>query len=286
MAASPNSILPEDIEEEINAILLHNVPSMSGTMSLVASRFHTWSKPVQFHTIVIRRQKGWTSRVQELVHFAPFIRVLAFNLFNVHGDLNEEDIDAVRLLISACTETVKHLALTWMIWSGCQSEINRLHLKSLYIFWDWASGPQIPSLVNLQYPEELKDLTMFSPAYVDNFTAFHYEGALYLPDIKRCTNLEYVTYAADRYTSPTVGSLCEDYPNLKGVMFLLVNIPKEHLNEDKELDLWEDEKYAYANFSSAYLPRSAGILSEWVAKIEGRESVLVHPPPHELEDME
>ncbi|KAH8822386.1 hypothetical protein DL96DRAFT_1714709 [Flagelloscypha sp. PMI_526] len=284
MASSFNTIFPNDLEREINAILLHDAPSMSGTMSLVARRFHTWTKPIQFHTMVIQRRGAWTNRVQELVRFAPFIRVLAFNFFKAQGKLNEEEVKAIRLLILACTETVKHLASTWTVWFHCQNEIGRIHLESLFLYWDWGCGPKFPSLDNLQHPEVLKDLIMFSPGFVENPRAFRSLGIRYLPNIKKCTNLRYVTYAADRKTLPTVSRLCGDHPHLRGVMFLLVNIREELWGEDKQSDFYKNEKLTYANFSTAYLPTSMMILGEWTAKIEGKQSILVHPRPQEVKN--
>ncbi|KAJ7841263.1 hypothetical protein B0H13DRAFT_2099952 [Mycena leptocephala] len=113
--------------------------------------------------------------------------------------------------------------------------------------------------------------------------------ALFLPeDIARANNLAYVAYAADRTPLPTIGALCEDedLSALRGAMFVLVDVAEEYSGDEDADELVKDDLAVYARFSTAYVRFASGVLGEWVAKMEGRPSVLVHPPPHVVESVE
>ncbi|KAJ7479615.1 hypothetical protein FB451DRAFT_1239406 [Mycena latifolia] len=281
---SPKLAFPEDVERAITDALLHDVRDMCGTMSLVASRFHAWTKPHLFRIVVVRRHESWTKRVSELLlPNARFIRALALDLRLVRGALSDEEAAHVQQLLEAA-EGVRHLAVPWSIWARHPRECGRLPLESLCLVWDGTHPAAPPSLAHLQHPAALTDLTVCAPPDLRNPTPFRAWGDLYLPDTARCANLAWVAYAADRPPVPTVGSLCADIPQLKGALFVLVDIPEKYVREAEEEDaLLEEDRAVYPNFATAYLPRAAQVLGEWVAKMEGRRSVLDHPPPHEVE---
>ncbi|KAJ7927082.1 hypothetical protein B0H13DRAFT_1861622 [Mycena leptocephala] len=89
-----------------------------------------------------------------------------------------------------------------------------------------------PSLKHLQHPAALKDLTVYAPPDLRNATPFRPRGQLYLPDTASYVNLAYVTHAADRTPIATVGSLCEDIPNIQVAMLVLVDIPEEYVDAE------------------------------------------------------
>ncbi|KAJ7670230.1 hypothetical protein B0H17DRAFT_1086127 [Mycena rosella] len=277
----PPPRFPEDIERAINDALLHDARDMCGTMSLVASRFYAWTKPITFRTVVVRRHDDWTKRISNLLlPNAGFIRALAIDLPSPR--LSDDELSHIRQLLEA-SQRVRHLAVGWNVWARFYPECGSLQLESLYLIWDRAHPASPPSLKHLQHPAELKDLTIYAPPDPRNPTPFRPWGELFLPATAHCPNLAYVTYAADRTPVPTVGSLCEDLSNLQGAMFVLVDIPDKFVNEESEDELLKDDKEAYPNFSTAYLCHSSQVLGEWLAKIEGRPSVLEHPPPHAVE---
>ncbi|KAJ6597031.1 hypothetical protein DFH09DRAFT_109596 [Mycena vulgaris] len=283
VAASPKPTFPEDIEQAINDVLLKDARDMCGTMSLVASRFHAWTKPITFRSVVVHRHNNWTTRISDLLlPNASFIRVLAIDLPFTRGQLSDEELSHIRRLLEA-SGRVRHLAVTWNIWAHFHLECGFLQLESLYLIWDKFHPISPPSLKHLQHPSTLKDLTVYAPPDLHNPTPFRPWGDLFLPETDHCPNLAYVTYAADRTPIPTVGTLCEDLPGLKGAMFVLVDMPEKYMNEEEEDEMVKDDKALYANFSTAYARFSRQLLGEWLAKIEGRRSVLEHPPPHAVE---
>ncbi|KAJ6562765.1 hypothetical protein DFH09DRAFT_489463 [Mycena vulgaris] len=277
-AIIPASTFPEDIERAITDVLLDDARDMRGTMSLVASRFHVWTKPITFRTAVVRQHKDWTKRISDLLlPNASFIRVLAINLPGTGGKLSEEELSHIQRLLEA-SDGVNHLAVGWYIWAHFRRECGSLQLRSLYLIWDRAYGILPPSLDNLEHPTQLKDLTVYAPHDLKYMALWRSWGELYIPETARCTNLAYVTYAADRPIH-TVGSLYQEIPHIQGVMFVLVDIPGEYPNEEEELAITKLDKKMYPNFSTAYLRFSGYLLAEWVAKMEGGPSVLEHPPP-------
>ena len=235
------------------------------------------TKPITFRTVIVSPHNDRTQRINDLlIPNASFIRCLV-----IQGPLSDAELPHVRRLLESARQ-VLHLAVTWSLWAQLPRECGALALESLYLIWDGASK-RSPSLKHLNRPSALRDLTIFAPADLHNLTAFRPWGELYLPDTTHCTTLAYITYAADRYTSPTVGSLCEDISSLQGAMFVLVNIPEHIMKEGNEDEMITDDMTVYSCFSTAYLPRASQVLGEWVAKMEGRASVLVHPPPHAVE---
>ncbi|KAJ6479246.1 hypothetical protein C8R47DRAFT_1198281 [Mycena vitilis] len=62
-------------------MLLLDARGMCHTMSLVASRFNVWTKPITFHTVIVRPHDNWVQRVRD--HLLPngnFIRILVLDL--------------------------------------------------------------------------------------------------------------------------------------------------------------------------------------------------------------
>jgi hypothetical protein len=236
------------------------------------------TKSIIFRTVVVRTRNNWTKRISDLlVPNASHIRTLVIN--SVFIPLSDEELSHIRRLLEA-SEQVVALAVAWNIWTHFSLECGVLQLESLYFMWDPYNPVPTPSLKNLRHPSKLKDLTVYAPAYRNDATSFRSVGELYLPTTANCVNLAYVTYAADRTPIPTVGSICE-VPHIKGALFVLVNIPERFLNEeDESTSLLQDDKDRYPNFSTAYLPRSYQVLGQWLAKMEGRPSILAHPPPH------
>ncbi|KAJ7088495.1 hypothetical protein B0H15DRAFT_841505, partial [Mycena belliarum] len=275
--------LPEDIERHITEVLLYEAREMCGTMALVAFRFNAWTKPLAFGTVVVRMRKNWTARLSEiLLPNARFIQRLAIMVPFERTDrsrLPDDEVAHIERLLEASTH-VRHLAVLWSVWARLPQQCGSMHLKSIYLKWDWFCRIPPPSLNNLQYPGDLEDLTVFAPA--DNMYpgSWRFEGNLYVPKVTHCTRLAYVTYAADTPTGMLV-SFCEK-PNIKGVMFVLVNIP-ERLMTDTDDERWREDENYWPTFSAVYLPDSNQLLDEWLAKMEGRPSALDHPPPHYVE---
>ncbi|KAJ6456561.1 hypothetical protein C8R47DRAFT_1165361 [Mycena vitilis] len=276
---------PEAVERTINDALLNDDKEMCGTMSLLASRFHTWTKPVTFQTVVVRRHDNWTRRIIELLlPNASIIRTLAIDMpLAQGGPISDDELSHLRALIEA-SDGIRHLAVVWSIWARLNREFGSLRLESLYLIWDRTHPATPPSLTHLQHSAALTDLAVYAPPDISNPTPFRPWGELYLPDTARCVNLSYVVYAADRTPIPTVGSLCEDIPGLKAAMFVLVDIPEKYA--DSEDDMVTEDKEVYPNFSTAYVRYSHQVLDQWLAKMEGRDNVLDHPPPHAVREEE
>ncbi|KAJ7165962.1 hypothetical protein C8R46DRAFT_1192453 [Mycena filopes] len=288
-------MFPEDLEREICEILLDDVREMGGTISLVASRFNAWTKPIKFHTVVVRRHDNWMQRMNEcLLPNSAFIRVLVLDLpFNRRVALDpmkwsdvrrfnkdrarcvfsDEELTSIRRLLSAAAN-VRHLAVTWNIWAYLEEECGTLRLQSLYLIWDRAfldieTDVEAPELNKLQHPAALEDITMFAPASLDpQYSGWHWPGC-YLPDMARCANLAYVTYAASFVIFPSRPE------RFKGYMSVAVS--------EREVDITEEEEdfrmQGHANFATLHMRTLSEVLREWLNKVEGRESMLEHPPP-------
>ncbi|KAJ7174386.1 hypothetical protein C8R46DRAFT_1031073 [Mycena filopes] len=263
-AADPT--LPQDLEREICEVLLEDARDMYATISLVAPRFHAWAKHIKFHTVVVRRHNDWVQRINECVlPNAEFIRVLVLDL----PFRDDKPCPAQRLA------GVRHLAVTWKIWKCLARECGALHLQSLYVIWDGvsfdveAAKGKALTLKRLQHPAALKALTVYAPLSVEP----HRTGAdMYFPATTNCTSLAYVTYAARRVVLEP-GWAPE---NFKGVMSVgLMELPKNIAAE-------EEQKKKYPNFSTVYLDSLEELLQQWLNKMEGRDSRLVHPPPRIL----
>ncbi|KAJ7480901.1 hypothetical protein FB451DRAFT_1238714 [Mycena latifolia] len=288
MAASipgPTPTFPEDIERAINEEVLNNYRDMCGTVSLVASRFREWTKPVTFHTVVLRPHNNWMERIRDVfLPNASFIRCLAITVRQIQGPLSDEELTYVRRLLEASNH-VKHFAVVWSIWAHHHRECGALQLESLYLIWDKKHHIPPPSLKNLQHPSTLNDLTVDAPADLNNMITWRPWGELYIPDTRQCVNLAYVTYAANTLPGGSLTFFCDDseFPAIRGVMFVLVDIPEKLKNEAQDSELMKDEEEFYPNFSTTYLPNSWQLLNEWLEKMEGRPSVFQHPPPHEVE---
>ncbi|KAJ7101483.1 hypothetical protein B0H15DRAFT_1017896 [Mycena belliarum] len=173
----PQPVFPEDIERTINEVLLRDTRDMCGTMSLVASRFNIWTKPISLHMVMVRRCDNWMERVCDwLLPNAAFVRILVLDMPSLQGrkriPLPAEELGLIRRLLEA-SERVAHLAVTWNIWSALQQECSALCLESLYLIWDHAYYKvPVPSLADLQYPTALRDLTISAPPDLKNPTPF------------------------------------------------------------------------------------------------------------------
>ncbi|KAJ7076996.1 hypothetical protein B0H15DRAFT_571402 [Mycena belliarum] len=276
-------MLPEDIEREVTEVLLSEAKDMCRTMSLVASRFNAWTKPVMFGTIVLREHDNWTTHLSEvLLPNTRFIQRLAVMVEYNRSDgshLPDADLAQIKRLLEASIQ-VKHLAVTWSIWARLPQECGNMHLESLYLEWDRDYCISPPTLRHLQHPDELKDLTVYAPPDLDNpMPKWRSWGYFYLPTTTRCTNLAYVTYAALTLPDRSLGALSAQ-PNMKGVMFVLVDTSEKYMTGDNR---WKREEKVWPAFSAVYLRYPHQILGEWLARMEGRPSALVHPPPHYVE---
>ncbi|KAJ7261435.1 hypothetical protein C8J57DRAFT_1634386 [Mycena rebaudengoi] len=242
-------------------------------MSLVALRFYTWTKPVRFRIAVVRRNENWMHRVSGcLLPNATFIQLLVLDMpFRVgwnRSNIPEEELVLIGGLLEA-SNRVRHLAVTWNIWETLERECCSLRLESLYLVWDGAFNIDVPSLCLLQHPSTLEDLTVYAPAELDDPTPFRSWGERHLPKTTQCINLAYVTYAADRMPYPHV---C--YVHLKGSMLVLVGRTEPYEDEKSWI---ERSREIYPNYSTVKCVRySSQVLVEWVAKMEGQESLLYH----------
>ncbi|KAF8156353.1 hypothetical protein K438DRAFT_1777439 [Mycena galopus ATCC 62051] len=275
LAASPDPAFPEDIERAINEVLLSDTKDMCGAMSLVASRFYSWTKPVTFRTVIVRRANNWMQRISDcLLPNTSFIRILVldmpFKQNGGRGELPEEELSLIRQLLEAC-EGVRHLAVTWNIWAHLERECGALRLEGLYLRWDGVACcfPQIfpPALDHLRHPGALEDLTLCAPGDLYSNLRCRF-GETYLPPTGQCVNLAYVTYASRQWPGRGV-----DPTNLKGAMHVLIG--RTHLFDFEESRMKEIREY-YSNFSIACVRNWDQVLVEWVAKMEGRKSQLSH----------
>ncbi|KAJ6564141.1 hypothetical protein B0H19DRAFT_1374632 [Mycena capillaripes] len=207
LAATFHPSLPEDIERAITEVLLHDARDMAGTMSLVASRFNAWTKPLTFHTVTVRRDDNWMQTVSDCVlPNAIFIRILVLDLpftqDQVQLQSSAEELSIIRRLLEACGR-VSHLAVTWNIWAHLERECGVLELKSLCLVWDGEFSRRIdaPSFLYIRHPAALQDLTVSAPANLENPTPLRSRGQLDLPvwtqAWKNFLSLSYVTYASN-----------------------------------------------------------------------------------------
>ncbi|KAJ7174531.1 hypothetical protein C8R46DRAFT_1189296 [Mycena filopes] len=279
-------VFPPDVERTVNEVLLKETRGMCTAMSLVASRFYAWTKPIMFHTVIVRPHKNWVERVNDwLLPNANLIHVLVLDLPNVtegkFGDghrerFSAEETTAIRRLLHAAGGHVKHFAVTWNIWAHLEGECGAIPVESLYLIWDRAMYVGGPSLRNLQHPLVLKDLTVYAPRDLGlrgySVSMFRQSTENYCPHTRHCPNLAYVTYAAH-----SAEGVNERGWGLKGSMF--VHVGSRFLTAEEESERIKEEKERYPNFSTAYVGSLRELLEEWVAKVEGRPSILVHPPP-------
>ncbi|KAJ6587964.1 hypothetical protein B0H19DRAFT_1097577 [Mycena capillaripes] len=275
IAAPPQPIFPEDIERAINEVLLNDTGDMCGTMSLVASRFHIWNKPIMFHTIFVHRHNNWMKRIGDyLMPNASFIRILVLSLPLTRGPArlpsSAEELSLIRKLLEA-SGGIRHLAVTWNLWAQLACECGVQRIESLYLIWDRAAfNISAPSLHHLQHPEELVDLTVYAPADLCNPVSFPVYGDYLVPATTHCVNLAYVTYAADRMPNVNMA-----YLRLKGAILVVVGRTALYENEEGRLK-WEKEMFP-GNYSVVCVQNWEQVLAEWVAKMEGRESLLKPP---------
>ncbi|KAJ6564117.1 hypothetical protein B0H19DRAFT_1258616 [Mycena capillaripes] len=186
-AATIHPSFPEDIERTITEVVYDDARNMAGTMSLVASRFHAWTKPLTFHTVIVRRHDNWMQTTSDCVlPNASFIRVLVLDLPFTQDEVrlqsSAEELSIIRRLLEACGR-VSHLAVTWNIWAHLERECGVLELKSLCLVWDGEFSRRIdaPSFLHLRNRTALQDLTVSAPADLEHPTPFRSRGQLDLP---------------------------------------------------------------------------------------------------------
>ncbi|KAJ6461836.1 hypothetical protein C8R47DRAFT_1159068 [Mycena vitilis] len=279
MALEIESRFPEDIERLVTEMLLDDGVQMCGAMSLVASRFRAWTKPRILRTVVVTLRDNWTKRISELfLPNAKHIRILAIDLPSTRGHLSNEESTLVRRLLQA-SHCVQQLAVSWHLWVDFSSECGRLEIESLYLIWDGAYGIPPLTLENLQHPLVLKDITMYAPPDLRGPGSALW---FFLPETitEDCPNLAFLTYAVSEQPIDIdcFGS------NLEGVMWVLVDTPTKRLDPVNMDMLWMG-KYDCPNYSSRHLRFSSEMLGEWLAKMEGRRSVLEHPPPRAADEI-
>ncbi|KAJ7101513.1 hypothetical protein B0H15DRAFT_796288 [Mycena belliarum] len=95
-------------------------------MSLVASRFNIWTKPIALHTVMVHRRDNWMERVRHcLLPNAGFMRILVLDMRTSEiwhrVPLPSEELALIRKLLEA-SEHIAHLAVTWNIWSDLQHD--------------------------------------------------------------------------------------------------------------------------------------------------------------------
>lgn len=200
---------------------------------------------------------------------ARFIRILVLNLphrvCGGRGQLPDAELLLIRALLKASTD-VKHLAVSWNIWAVLDLECGALQLKSLYLIWDGVFYISPPSLHNFQHPDALQNLTMGAPLDLNNQTLYQRFGRRYIPEMRHCVNLAYLTYASDRIPIPGVGSLV----HLKGTMMVVVSMLPFAVQ-------WiERDKRRFPVYSAVSMPHWKQVLTERVAKMERRKSLLDH----------
>ncbi|KAJ6564077.1 hypothetical protein B0H19DRAFT_1258581 [Mycena capillaripes] len=269
LAATFQPSFPEDIERTITEVVLDLARDMASTMSLVASRFHAWTKPLTFHTVIVRRHDDWMQRISDcILPNASFIRILVLDLPFTQDEVRLQssavELSIIRQLLEACGR-VRHLAVTWNIWAHLEHECGVLELQSLCLVWDGAffHGINAPSILHLRHPAALKDLTVSAPPDLQNPTPFRSWGELYLPTLTRENfNLAYVTYASNRLPVEGVGD-----SNLTWATLVIVG-RKEPCDFEEEALQWERNRCP--NYSTVFMLDWSQVLEEWVAKMEGR----------------
>ncbi|KAJ7101518.1 hypothetical protein B0H15DRAFT_796293 [Mycena belliarum] len=243
-------------------------------MSLVASRFNIWTKPIALHTVRVRQRDNWMEWIRHcLLPNAGFMRILVLDMWSSKTwdrvPLPNEELALIQKLLKA-SEHVAHFAVTWNIWSDLQHECSVLQIESLYLMWDHTLDVPGPSLANLQYPAVLRDLTVYAPPDLENPNPFRRWPEEYLPTTDQCPNIEYITYAVDRLPFPMrfFARRC------KWFMFVLLDRTEPYDDEVEDvLEFQESEP----NFSLQCIQHWHQILGEWVAKMEGRDSLLIPP---------
>ncbi|KAJ7100966.1 hypothetical protein B0H15DRAFT_927522 [Mycena belliarum] len=274
LAPASEPVFPADIERFINEILVDGWPEMCGTMSLVAARFQSWTKPFRFRTVIVRRSNNWTQRINSwLLPNADFIRTLVLDLplkqAGYRSEVPAAELAILRALLEAAGG-VRHLAVTWSIWDHLQLECGALQLRSLYLVWDEVYNISAPSLECLQHPDALVDLTFYAPEGLRFPDPWRGESLYRLPATSLFDSLDYVTYAADSIPNPGIRLL-----RLKGAMLVLTGRDWGDLDE-YETKYIEDDRARYPHFSAVCVQHRNQILDEWVARMQGRESRLDH----------
>ncbi|KAJ7221110.1 hypothetical protein C8J57DRAFT_1254119 [Mycena rebaudengoi] len=339
-AAAVHPAFPEDLERVITEVLLNDTRDMCGTMSLVASRFHSWTTPFRFHTVAVRVRKICMRRLRHWVlPNAQFTQILVLDLPFKEGPRRGQWPDKMlacsrRLLVAS--GSVRHLArlasekplpdtggndhgrgftaddghlpwhlpfslypknsrhkaleelghprtfylvgngekyLFWVMHTGT-SQIATQSFNSIMLYgqiqvsvichepaptvvapsviWDGAWYTSPPTLHGLQHPAALVHLTVSAPPDLRRPTTYQRCGLCYVPELAHCVNLAYLTYACKRVIRSGVADL-----RLKGTMLVHLCLGPHDLGWIKMRHLEE-------------------VLAEWIAKAEGRESLLDH----------
>jgi hypothetical protein len=210
----------------------------------------------------MRRLRHW------VLPNAQFTRILVLDLpFKEgprRGQWPDKMLACIRRLLAA-SGSVRHLAVSWNIWSDLQFECSALRLQSLYLIWDGAWYTSPPTLHGLQHPAALVHLTVSAPPDLRRPTTYQRCGLCYVPELAHCINLAYLTYACKRVIRSGVVDL-----RLKGTMLIHL-CPGPH-----DLGWIEMDKQRYPRCSSICMRHLEEVLAEWIAKAEGRESLLDH----------
>ncbi|KAJ7617300.1 hypothetical protein FB45DRAFT_933847 [Roridomyces roridus] len=283
---APTPMFPEDIERLIHQTLLHDSQEMRGVMALVAARFHLWTKPFIYRTVVIRRRDDDVDWMQRTVDFllpnAGLIRTLALDLpfSGRQGPSFEEELTHIRKLLRSASRIVS-LAATWNMWSRLSIEIGSLELQNIYLFWAGSSkyGLAAPSLSHLRHPQKLLALTIADPLLCHHTplpSGWYYTFSQYrrLPETERCTNLRYLAYGTARVGIQTLNTFCQDHPHIEAV-FMFTTADIIDVNGDLRQRL---QAILQPNCYGAWVVSSSDVLQEWLARTEGRESVLDYRP--------
>ncbi|KAJ7642394.1 hypothetical protein DFH06DRAFT_1301661 [Mycena polygramma] len=275
MSHPPDPRFPQDIEQIITEMLLDEERDMAGTMSRVAARFYHWSKTKALHTVVVHYRPDWTKRISELfIPNAAFIRILAIDLPLTRGRLTNEELSLIQRLLQA-SDGVIHLAVSWHIWEHFGSECGSMHLQSLYLIWDVVYNIPPPSSEHLKHRSTLREITIYAPPQLDGSEWPWAETYMLATIIEECPNITHVAYATSRHV-PDIGFYSRGDSGFDGgphVMWVLVDSPTKFLDYPAEKEIFEDEAL-YPNSSTSYLRFSSEILGEWLAKMEGKTSVL------------
>jgi hypothetical protein len=200
---------------------------------------------------------------------------LAFTQDGCRGQLSSEELSLIQQFLEGARQ-VRHLAVTWNIWAQFQHKCGALQLESLYLLWDGAFNilPRVdiqkPTIDHLQHPDILENLTVSGPTNLDGPTPWAPWGSRpYLPATSQCVKLTSVTYVT---TSMPLGWV--SYCGVKSAMVVLVERMEP---EEWEQNRIKQDKKRYPNYSVVCVPDWDQVLVAWVAKMEGRESILNHP---------
>ncbi|KAJ7914706.1 hypothetical protein B0H13DRAFT_1872705 [Mycena leptocephala] len=114
-----------------------------------------------------------------------------------------------------------------------------------------------PSLKDARsfWPQRPRRLRRSTLPWTPQRNKFRLPGEILLPSTADCVNLTSVTYAPDRTSTVTAGSL--------HIKTALSDIPEKYRNEKAKGGLMKEDKEVHPNFSTSYLRFSSQILGQW-----------------------